>query len=356
MIPPPTGQPQRFAASTAFTLVELLVSMTVLTLLIVAVSQMVSGTTTISTSNRQHLDADGQARLVFDRMALDFARMVKRPDVDYIFKDASVVTQPGNDKFFFYSEAPAYFDPADDPAAATAAAQSSLALIGYRINSATQANPYQLARLSKGLTWDESSGSATDPLKDPAPGSIVFLSYPAASPSPAAAPTPFPASTLAGHWPQTLGSSPGYNGDDPDPLHPSYHVISPQVCRLEICYLLKPAVQSDGTTLPAVYSLSPFRAPHTSISGLQDVRAIVVALVVLDQTSRQIAPDLSHLTAAFPDIAADGTGLGATPPILMAKMWQDKLDSGTVAATAQIPQAAAGQLRIYQRHFYLDTQ
>ena len=74
---------------------------------------------------------------------------------------------------------------------------------------------------------------------------------------------------------------------------------------------------------------------------------------MLDRTSRQIAPDLSGLARALPDIAA--ANLSASPPVLMAKLWQDEIDSGRLAADAGIPQAAAAQVRVYQRHFYLET-
>jgi prepilin-type N-terminal cleavage/methylation domain-containing protein len=319
----------------AFTLVELLVAMTVLTLLVLLVSQMVSATTAVTTGNRERLDADGEARLVLDRMGLDISRMLERSDVDYIF-----ASLPGNDKFFFYSEAPAYFD----NSSTIATAQSSLALVGYQINNSSQAPPFQLSRLSKGLTWDESSSST--------PGSIVYLT-PSSTPSASPTPSPDPNSTLAGHWAATIGTAPDYNGTDTT----SYHVIGDAVCRLEICFLLK-AVPASGTTaaLPAIYSITPYRgsdALHNAVNGMQDVRAIVVTIAVLDPTSRQIAPDLSHISTALRDVTAGD--LSASPPVLISKTWQSEIDGGTFAADAQIPKAAAAQVRVYQRHFYLDT-
>jgi hypothetical protein len=317
--------------------------MTVLLLLIVAVGQIVSGTTRVTTGNRQHLDADSQARLVFDRMTLDLGRMLKRQDVDYIFKDATTLPQVGNDSFFFYSEAPAYFD-TSGAAAPGPSAQSSLALLGYRVNGMNQAPAFELARLSKGLTWDESGGAT--------PGSIVYLS-PSSTPSASATPAPSLASTLAGHWPTTIGTAAnGYT----DGVDVSYHVIADQVCRMEICFLLKPvAATATAAAQPAVYSINPYLGipGHQSVNGLQDVRAIVVALGVLDRTSRQITPDLSHLATALPDITA--ANLSASPRVLMADLWQAEIDSGNLARDAQIPPAAAAQVRVYQRHFYLET-
>ena len=72
--------------SRGFTLIELLASMSVLVLLLVTVAQMINATVTVTTAGGRHLDADAQARLVLDRMAVDFAQVVKRADVDYYFQ------------------------------------------------------------------------------------------------------------------------------------------------------------------------------------------------------------------------------------------------------------------------------
>src|SRR4051812_19952240 len=109
----------------AFTLTELIVAISVLTLLTTFVAQLVSNATVVTTHSRKRLDADGQARLVFDRMAGDFSKMLKRSDVDYLF-----CKQAGNDRMFFYSEAPAYYD----GTASSIKPRSSMALLGYRIN------------------------------------------------------------------------------------------------------------------------------------------------------------------------------------------------------------------------------
>ena len=68
-----------------FTLVELTVAIAVLAIILVAASQIVSTAGKLTTVNNKHMDANDQARMVFDRMADDFARIVRRKDVDYIF-------------------------------------------------------------------------------------------------------------------------------------------------------------------------------------------------------------------------------------------------------------------------------
>src|SRR5215470_15861002 len=73
-------------ASRGFTLAELLVSLGVLALLILFTAQMVNtAATTIRPANK-HIDTDTEARVVLDRMAVDFAKMLKRTDIDYYIK------------------------------------------------------------------------------------------------------------------------------------------------------------------------------------------------------------------------------------------------------------------------------
>jgi hypothetical protein len=293
----------------AFTLVELLVSTAVLGLLVIMVAQLTNNATITVNVSRKHLDADTQARMIFDRMAADFARMFHRKDVDYVFRK-----QAGNDQIFFYSEAPAYFS--------GTASKSSAALIGYRINSSLQ-----LERLGKGLAWTGASNASSS-------GSVVFLTYPPASPAPAASPTPYPASTLAGNWPTTVPTG----STDSD-----FHAVGEQIYRFEFCFLMK-----DGT-----FSNTPYLAPHTSISGFQDVSAIVVALAILDSASQQIVSDNSRMVDALPD--PSDSDLAASPSKLMAQTWLNAVNSSTFASVTGIPQPAASQVRVYQRSFYLNN-
>lgn len=341
-----------------FTLVELLVSMGVLALLLAMVAQVVSSTTTITTGSRKHMDADGQARLLFDRMAIDLGKMPKRTDLDCLFSK-----QTGNDKMFFYSEAPAY----SSSSGPTFAQLSPVALVGYRVNAT-----YQLERLGKMLTWDGSFSSATSP------GAVVFLSYSGANTAPLAA------STLAGNWTTTIGASPSYSGTDSD-----YHVVNDQVFRLEYCFQLKNGTYSTtyynptftnqlgGVRPPAAtddvnlgykvgswwnYNYVDYVCTNNAAGAatwavsdqrLKNVSAIVVALGILDTNSRKMTTSLTSLATAFADPADSSSELAKSPPVLMAETWRTKLNSVGFATVAGIPQSAASQVRIYQRAFYL---
>ena len=299
--------------TTAFTLLELLVSMAVLTLLLVMVTQLVNSASMVTNTGNKRMDADSQARLLLDRMALDFGKIVKRTDVDYYFQKNT-----GNDQMAFYSEATGYY-----PSGVTGLTpKSGVSLVGYRINS-----NFQLERLGKSLIWNgvTSSTPGASSLTSSDIG-MVFLP-----------------NTLTGSWSKIA------DGSDPD-----YQVIADQIYRLEYNFLLKSYTYTDANgnqqTNPAVLSLIPWdaRQSHTTPNGLSDVSAVVVAVGLLDNTSRKIVPTddsgiikLGDAVKALPD--ASGTSS-------ILQTW-----SGSTYLTASgIPQTAAAQIRIYQRYFYLN--
>jgi type II secretory pathway component PulJ len=302
---------------------EILVSITILILLLLVVAQIVSATQNISSASDKSLGADGESRTVFDRMAIDIARMVRRTDVDYLLN-----RQTGNDSFFFYSEAPAFSAPS-----ATLAQQNSVALVGYRINS-----NYQLERLGKGLTWAAA----------PSDG-MVFLTY--ASYPVTAASTPLAASTLSGAYSALAANSTDSN----------YHVLGPDVFRLEFCFLLNACTDTSGVRQPAIYSNVPYdsRLGHTSTNGigLTDVQALVVGMAILDSSSRKVIPTTTNWsTVSNLLVDPSNTDLSSAPPKLMATSWQGVMTNGTFVAGAGIPKDAANQVRIYQRVFPLNTR
>ena len=303
-----------------FTILELLVAMAVLALLVAMVAQITDSASATVTGSRKHMDADSQARAIFDRMATDIGKMVKRRDMDCIVKGSSndapnnPPTMPGNDAMFLFSEAPGY------SSTLTPTQKSPVTLVGYRVNeTATASAPaYVLERLASSIPWEAGAGG----------NGVAFLTRASA------ASAPVPGSTIATGWGNSVGTiGNNYtNGSSTD-----YQAIGEGVFRFEYCYLLK-----DGT-----FSNTPFIAPHTAAQGMQDVSAIVVAIAILDSNSRKIAPDLGKLSQALPD---------ATPPTLMAEAWKNAIAIPNFASSVGIPQLAAGQVRVYQRFFYLNNK
>src|SRR5207245_1825743 len=107
----------RLTASAAFPLAELAVSLGVLVLVVLLFTQLLKSAATVTTLGHKQMDADSQTRQLLDRMAIDFAQMVKRSDVDYYVKSSATppptgvrnLLQPGNDKIAFYSTVPGYY-------------------------------------------------------------------------------------------------------------------------------------------------------------------------------------------------------------------------------------------------------
>jgi hypothetical protein len=119
-------------------------------------------------------------------MAIDFAQMIKRSDVNYYWKGGTGGTQTGNDQMAFYSAVPGYYS------TTTSTTQSPLSLIGYRVNA------NKAERLGKGLLWNGVNSTELP---------IVFWQA-------IAAPT---------------------NAD----YTASGEIVGPQVFRFEYCYLLR---------------------------------------------------------------------------------------------------------------------
>src|SRR5436305_1810873 len=109
-----TRLPLQRRGTSAFTLAELVVTIGVLVMLVFLATQLLNSAATVTSLGHKQMDADSQARQLLDRMAIDFAQMVKRSDVDYYLKSNATlplrsVPQVGNDQIAFYSAVPGYY-------------------------------------------------------------------------------------------------------------------------------------------------------------------------------------------------------------------------------------------------------
>src|SRR6266545_4612135 len=366
----------RLNASAAFTLAELAVTVGVLVLLVFLATQLLKSAATVTTLGHKQMDADSQTRQLLDRMAIDFAQMVKRSDVDYYLKSSATppptgvrnLLQPGNDTIAFYSTVPGYY-----PSPSTSTQQGPLSLVAYRVNSNSTSPSYnKLERMGKGLVWNAVSTTQTP---------VVFMPIPLASPIPTPelpSPPPNPLPTPA--WPEI---------DKPANSWSDSEVIGPQVFRFEYYYLLKGQTDSinPGTTYPPIFSdtpwdtricscPSPTPAPtptaiptvtpipvptptppslccHTAPQGMQDVAAVVVVIAVIEPQSKVLVTNaqLARLNGAdgLPPVLVDYAA-GMTPGQLLAQ-WRAALDANTAGL---VPQAISG-IRVYERYFYLSA-
>jgi len=287
----------------AFTLVELLVAVSILVLLTLTVARLFDAASSATTASNRHMDADAEARPVLDRLAIDIAQMVKRSDIDYFFKSPAspqLVSGlvPGNDQLAFFSQVAGYYP--------STGSQSPFSLVAYRINSDATSKAYNKAeRLGKGLLWNGVSAASA---------SIVFL--------------PLQISSI---WPASTNSTPDPQND--------YEIVGPTVFRFEYYYLLK-----NG-----VFSTTPWdtAAGHSSINGLQDVSAIIVAIASIDRKSSGLISS-TQLSALALNMSDYDTTM--QPGDLLGQ-WRSSVDSNGV--TPSIPRVALSAIRLYERYLYL---
>jgi hypothetical protein len=298
----------------AFTLAELLVSMGVLVLLVLLFTQLLNSAATVTILGHKQMDADSEARQVFDRMAIDFAQMVKRADVDCYVKALGQQTNH-NDQIAFYSAVPGYY-----PSGSTSTQQSPLSLVAYRVNSNPASPSYnKLERMGKGLVWNGVSTTDTP---------VVFAPVPIASPSylPPAAGTPLPA------WPEVASSTTDWSDSE---------VIGPDVFRFEYFFMLK-----DGSLKEA-----PCWPTPCSLSGWRNVAAIAVAIAVIDPRSKVLLTNAQIVTLNTAPPSAnflDDFDNGMSQPGALRNNWQNKLNGITT-----LPRQAVSGIRVYERYFYL---
>ena len=141
-----------------------MVSIAVLALLLVLVSQMIDNASKTTNISDQRLDIDSDARAVFDRMGRDLEGMIRRPDMDcsiYPYAQSFKTGSPGagaNDSIYFFSSANAI--PAGDSHSYLA---GTIGVVGYRIweylngaSSISGTPSFALDRLGAGTPFESS--------------------------------------------------------------------------------------------------------------------------------------------------------------------------------------------------------
>ena len=348
-------------AREGFTLAELLVSVFVLLLLILMFTQLMTSATAITRSDHKHIDTDTQAREVLDRMAVDFAQMLKRTDVDYYVKQRSGYKGHGNghgwgqghngdkgsDQIAFFSHIPGYYP---------ASYGSSLALVAYRVNESTSTNAAygRLERLAKGLLWNGVDNGTGQNASYP----IVF------SPGQLTACNNGPCDPWASAWSAAINND-NNNASSDD----NYEVIGPGVFRFEYYYILKNGRVTDW---PWDRSDMPDQITITNPTniGVSQVESIAVAIAVINREGRVLIDTTHSANVAYGDILdvaadladfknANGRGVGGQKIGDLEGRWNTVVQS--IAQTGQtpsgklIPPEAAKGIRIYNRYFDLKT-
>src|SRR5437868_35545 len=114
----------RLRRTFAFSLIEVMLAVAVVTMMLLVLTQVMRSGTTIASAGNKHIDTDTEARAVLDRMAVDVAKMLKRTDVDYYVKGSGGYTghgnghgkgkkvssgQQGSDQYAFFSQVMGYY-------------------------------------------------------------------------------------------------------------------------------------------------------------------------------------------------------------------------------------------------------
>jgi len=323
-------------ARAGFTLAEMLVSIAVMIILVLLVTQLINTAATTVRPANKHIDTDTQARVVLDRMALDFAQMLKRTDVDYYVKAPAGYKktnphgkgvgqlqkgQQGNDQIAFFTQASGIYPQTTN--------QSSISLVAYRINNNSSSPSYlMLERMGRGLLWNPGSGQNSP---------MIFLPL-----------------TIDGTWPAATNNDGSAQSQDS-----TYETIGPQVFRLEYYYLLKDGTITD---VPAENWIST-QSLDANLNAFGDVEAIGIAIAAIDPASRSMISQqqLINLMSDLPDFeTAHGNGYGNPAKTIssLEGIWESSLESDITAGQAAgspFPPSAAAAVRIYSRYFDLKT-
>ena len=337
----------------AFTLAELLVSVFVLGIIVFMVAQLMTSATAITRTGHKYVGTDTQARAVFDRMALDFAQMLKRSDVDYYLKQKAGynghgnghgwghtrTTDLGSDQIAFFSQVPGYNSTGSS-------FQSPISLVAYRVNqddanASTDPAYLKLQRMGKTLLWNGVfNGTSTNAIFP-----IVFLPQTIASIS---------------AWSAAINNF--QTGNVSISQDQDYETIGPGVFRLEYYYLLKNGYVTDWPwdrrDMPDQQTIT-----NPINIGLTQVEAIAVTIAAIDQAGRAlITPvSLADLAVDMADFkSARGRGVGAQKIGDLEAQWKSAIEAVistglTNTSGLPVPPEAAKGIRIYNRYFDLKT-
>ncbi|MFV0417084.1 MAG: prepilin-type N-terminal cleavage/methylation domain-containing protein [Chthoniobacterales bacterium] len=130
-------------ATSGFTLLEILVAAVVFSVLVLLLAQIIAMTGLTIGISQKKLDSAGQARMVFSRLAADFAARPRRSDLGMTFEK-----ETGNDSFRFYSGVAGH---------GAGASPRNISLVEYRVQESTPGRTFQLERGATATGWDTGS-------------------------------------------------------------------------------------------------------------------------------------------------------------------------------------------------------
>jgi prepilin-type N-terminal cleavage/methylation domain-containing protein len=305
--------PRTLHAKSAFTLIELMVSIAVLGLLGGMVMQLLGSASRLTTNSRKTGDCDTEARFVLDQISADLSRRVRRPDVD-----AFVGKEKGDDRLYFFAETPGY--------SPTLSAQdrSTISLVGYRLQApATEGGRFSLQRYARALPWGSTASEAAMPF-------VVLTGTPR---------KPLPATTLKG----TTGTGAGGSfpkvlaGDKAEDIY--YQTIGENIVRFEISLLRKPDLSNPLRPKDARLLLDAETPNELAEFGFSNISALVITIAVVDMQAGLRATQAT----------INGLELGDTIPTTFPLYPLDQWNQTFQTKASSLPKTLSSGIRFYQR-------
>lgn len=337
------GVSARFPARQGFTLVELLVAMSVLVIIGVLLAQIISATSNTTVLSNRNVDAASQSRIAFDRIQLDVAGWIKRSDIDCVLQNSPAGTTPPVPLMQFFSAV-------SSSGISPRTNNRNISLISYEMRphadnpDSSKSGRLCLTRAGMPVPWNVAgythngqawaSGAAFMGLKSD--GLPVRMDDPSS-------PNLFPAALI----PQ--GPSGSSTGD--------FDVVAAGVIRMVVGFQLYPSGEAvrlagpSGTVdgrgqvvyAPPLRSLAPNSGPAVDYVDVNGIASLVVGVVAIDTESLRSlsAQNVADLAAAFP-VPADGQ--------LPVKSWAS-IAGNPNSFPSSIPLPARQALRVYQRAY-----
>lgn len=305
----------------SFTLVEMLVAISVFLILVFLVMEVTLGIMQTAVSQKKQMDSLGEARQSFDRLGLDWAARVRRSDVRSAITNQTIAnettTLDGNDQLGFLTQV---------ASTNSGAGARRLSWVDYQVTPVANQTNAPWSALQRGIVgyyWTNSAGTPV-------------LSLPMTNYSPATN------STM-----------------DVEPMDNT-------VFRFKVCFLRSPLWY--GTTTPNLTNFTYPAGFTTNTTGFSDATntmvdltstnlvGVVVTVAVLDAQSQKIITptQLTALAAALPDPPdLGGNQLLVQDP---QSAWVQAInDTNTpLYQAAGVPKSVAASVRVYQRIFYVN--
>jgi type II secretory pathway pseudopilin PulG len=293
--------------------VELLAAVVVLTIIGVLIAQITKAASDTTRISNRAVDAAAQARLAFDRLALDISALIRRYDVDFRATNSPALDAPALE---FLSQVTS--------SGLSSASNRGLSLVAYQVSTHADTGRPCLVRAGKAVAWNN------------------------------------PGKALAGYY--TNGLPVRFS----DPLFPvgisgtDYDVLAPGIIRMVIGFQLVPddeEVTLAGSAVPlaekalgqTVYQPPVWTATPTDGGAGVDladtfrIASLIIGIVAVDVESLKLtdAAGVQALADAFP-IPDDGE--------MPVEAWQ-AIASQVDGLPVGVPLPVRQSLRVFQRAF-----